>query len=48
MPGKATSIRSSDGGEFNCYLVVPETDDPTRQQWLLSFVDRMLWNMSGN
>jgi hypothetical protein len=25
MPGKATSIRSSDGGEFSCHLVVPET-----------------------
>jgi carboxymethylenebutenolidase len=29
MPGKATSIRSSDGGDFSCYLVVPESDDPT-------------------
>src|SRR5437763_4879405 len=28
MPGEATSIRSSDGGEFSCYLAMPETDDP--------------------
>ena len=28
MPGKATNIRSSDGGEFSCYLVIPETEDP--------------------
>ena len=28
MPGKAIKIRSRDGGEFDCYLVTPETDDP--------------------
>jgi len=38
MPGKATSIRSSDGGEFSCYLVVPEADDPTPAVVLASAV----------
>ena len=28
MPGKTVNIRSRDGGEFDCYLVMPETDDP--------------------
>jgi carboxymethylenebutenolidase len=28
MPGKTISIRSRDGGEFDCYLVTPESDDP--------------------
>src|SRR5450759_1018300 len=28
MPAKATNMRSRDGGEFDCYLVTPETDDP--------------------
>ena len=28
MPGKTINIRSRDGGEFDCYLVTPETDDP--------------------
>lgn len=28
MSGKAINIRSRDGGEFDCYLVTPETDDP--------------------
>jgi carboxymethylenebutenolidase len=38
MPGKTTSIRSGDGGEFSCYLVVPETDDPTPAVVLASAV----------
>jgi carboxymethylenebutenolidase len=38
MPGKATSIRSSDGREFSCYLVVHETDDPTPAVVLASAV----------
>jgi carboxymethylenebutenolidase len=28
MSVKATKIRSREGGEFDCYLVTPETDDP--------------------
>src|ERR1700726_5348938 len=28
MPGKTINIRSRNGGEFDCYLVTPETDDP--------------------
>jgi carboxymethylenebutenolidase len=28
MPGKTISIRSRNGGEFDCYLVTPETCDP--------------------
>jgi carboxymethylenebutenolidase len=28
MPGKIISIRSREGGEFDCYLVTPETSDP--------------------
>ncbi len=28
MPGKAIKIRSRDVGEFSCYLVMPEADDP--------------------
>ena len=28
MSGKAINIRSRDGGEFDCYLVTPETNDP--------------------
>jgi carboxymethylenebutenolidase len=28
MPGKTINIRSRDGGEFDCYLVTPQTDDP--------------------
>jgi carboxymethylenebutenolidase len=28
MPSKTISIRSRNGGEFDCYLVTPETDDP--------------------
>ena len=28
MPGKTINIRSRDGGEFDCYLVTPEIDDP--------------------
>lgn len=28
MSGKTINIRSRDGGEFDCYLVTPETDDP--------------------
>lgn len=28
MPATVTNIRSRDGGEFDCYLVTPETDDP--------------------
>ena len=28
MPGKTITIRSRDGGEFDCYLVTPATDDP--------------------
>ena len=28
MPCKTINIRSRDGGEFDCYLVTPETDDP--------------------
>lgn len=38
MPGKAASIRSSDGGDFSCYLVVAETDDPTPAVVLASAV----------
>lgn len=38
MPGKAVSIRSSDGGDFSCYLIVPETDDPTPAVVLASAV----------
>ena len=28
MPAKAIRIHSRDGGNFDCYLVTPETDDP--------------------
>jgi carboxymethylenebutenolidase len=28
MPGKTINIGSRDGGEFGCYLVTPEADDP--------------------
>lgn len=28
MRGKTINIRSRDGGEFDCYLATPETDDP--------------------
>ena len=28
MSSKAINIRSRDGGEFDCYLVTPETNDP--------------------
>lgn len=28
MSGKTIDIRSRDGGQFDCYLVTPETDDP--------------------
>lgn len=28
MSGKTINIGSRDGGEFDCYLVTPETDDP--------------------
>jgi carboxymethylenebutenolidase len=28
MPAKATNIRSRDGGEFSCYVALPETDSP--------------------
>ncbi|MGH9806439.1 MAG: dienelactone hydrolase family protein, partial [Terriglobia bacterium] len=28
MPAKTVNIRSTDGGEFDCYLVTPETDNP--------------------
>jgi carboxymethylenebutenolidase len=28
MSGKTINIRSRDGGEFDCYLGTPETDDP--------------------
>jgi carboxymethylenebutenolidase len=28
MPGKTINIRSRNGGEFDCYLVTPESDDP--------------------
>jgi carboxymethylenebutenolidase len=28
MAGKTINIRSGNGGEFDCYLVTPETDDP--------------------
>jgi carboxymethylenebutenolidase len=38
MPGNATSIRSRNGGEFSCYLVVPEADDPTPAVVLASAV----------
>jgi len=27
MAGKAASIHSSDGGEFSCYLAMPEPED---------------------
>src|SRR6476661_8008678 len=28
MSGECINIRSRDGGEFDCYLVTPQTDDP--------------------
>jgi hypothetical protein len=28
MPAKTINIRSRDGGEFDCYLVMPEPDGP--------------------
>jgi carboxymethylenebutenolidase len=28
MPADTISLRSRDGGQFDCYLVTPETDDP--------------------
>src|SRR3981189_3040877 len=28
MPDKTVNIRSRDGGVFDCYLVMPERDDP--------------------
>ena len=28
MVGNVINIRSRDGGEFDCYLVTPEDDDP--------------------
>jgi carboxymethylenebutenolidase len=28
MRGHTTTVRSRDGGKFDCYLVIPESDDP--------------------
>ena len=38
MPATATHIRSRDGGEFDCYLVMPETGDPVPAVVLASAV----------
>src|SRR4051812_37845804 len=28
MPAKTINVRSREGGEFDCYLAAPETDEP--------------------
>jgi carboxymethylenebutenolidase len=38
MPAEAVKIRSRDGGEFDCYLVTPETDDPVPAMVLASAI----------
>src|SRR5262252_5602676 len=38
MPGKTILIRSSEGGELDCYLVAPETDNPVPAVVLASAV----------
>jgi carboxymethylenebutenolidase len=38
MSGKTVKIRSSDGGEFDCYLAMPETDVPSSAMVLASAI----------
>src|SRR5947209_18155792 len=38
MPGKSIKLRSSGGGEFDCYLNVPRTDEPVPAVVLASAV----------
>jgi carboxymethylenebutenolidase len=38
MSGKTVKIRSSDGGEFDCYLAMPETDVPSPAMVLASAI----------
>jgi carboxymethylenebutenolidase len=38
MPGRTLKIRSRDGGEFDCYLAMPEGDTPTSAVVLASAI----------